>query len=87
MDERYHMLKMVSRVSDRKILFEELANREFQQEQYNKGKVKGLIDRILHDDREVNKIDKVVLQEGERNDYRASRVKSIARRKGLFSSG
>ena len=58
------MLKTVSRVSNRKILFEELANRETQQEQYNKGKVKGLINKILHDGREVHKIDKVVLQEG-----------------------
>ena len=63
-EERYHMLKTVSRVSDRKILFEELANREAQQERYNKGKVKGLINKILHDGREVHKIDKVVLQDG-----------------------
>ena len=31
-EERYHMLKTVSRVSDRKILFEELTNKEAQQE-------------------------------------------------------
>ena len=63
-EERYHMLKAVSRVSDRKLLFEELTARETQQEQYNKGKVKGLINKILHDGKEVHQIDKVVLQEG-----------------------